>query len=170
MLKKKNKCFREKKTNLTTSNELHFELFSFKAIVSNTFVKTLPSTDETAKLHLLKIYTLVQLWLGNSTDVSQCGWQKTRWVLLTHSHNRSASIRQCSEGCGNKCSCRKAANPLAFITTNQNIYSTLCFIDNVIIYEILISGNCRGSSCTNKEEIEDIDDGNPFQLLLKNIL
>lgn len=115
--------FNSKKKNITTLNELRYDMFNAKAAVSSTFLKNLPPTDNAAKFHLLRTYAQVQIWRGKTMDASQFGWEKINGYFqpipiagLPAPDNLIEKVFcRCAKDCGNNCSCRKTGNQFFYL-------------------------------------------------------
>lgn len=126
-----------------TLDKLRFELFSRALVKSKFNLASLPPTSEAARQHCLRTYLQVQMWLGHQMDPLLWGWQASKFGLDPVPTSKepapqsllSTIFCKCNKGCAGGCGCRKAAIKCS-----------------------LICANCKGNSCTNSLQPDEIDE------------
>ena len=126
-----------------TLNELRFHLFAKSLVKSNFNLASLPPTMEAARQHCFRVYMQVQMWLGNQMNPLNWGWQASKFGLAPIPTTREPAPQsllttiscKCTKGCAAACSCRKTGIKC----------SAIC-------------ANCKGHSCHNAPNADELED------------
>lgn len=122
-----------------TLDKLRFDLFSKFNLAS------LSPTSEAARQHCLRTYLQVQMWLEHQMDLLLWGWQSSKFGLDSVPTCKEPAPQsflsiifcKCNKWCAGGCGCRKAGIKCS-----------------------LICANCKGNSCTNSLQPDEIDEPN----------
>uniref|UniRef100_V5I848 Tesmin/TSO1-like CXC domain-containing protein n=1 Tax=Anoplophora glabripennis TaxID=217634 RepID=V5I848_ANOGL len=129
-------------------DSLRYKRFA-KSVTKNTFnLSSLPPTQDTARLHSLRVYHQVQSWLGNYNDPQDWVWKKYGQILMPIQSSKPPAppellkliFCRCKGNCGAMCGCRKAGLKC----------SAVCL-------------NCSGETCSNIMEISKLIEENDFE-------